>query len=220
MSTKSCQSCLTLCNPMGSSDHGILQARILEWVAMPSSKDLHDTGIKPTSPVLLDWQVNSLPLSHQGKASFQASGSFPMSWLFTSSGQTTGASASAAVLPKNIQGWFPVGLIGLISLHSKGLSRVFPVPQFESINSLMLSLLYGPTLTSVHDYWKNHSFNKNIIPIHEPLLSWSNHLPEVPPANTITLGIKILTYELWRDTDIQSTARCYWNVVGRDQGCV
>ena len=58
--------------------------------------------------------------------SFPASGSFPMSRLFTSGGQSIGASASASVLPGlNIQGWFPLGLSGLISLLSKGLSRVF-----------------------------------------------------------------------------------------------
>ena len=57
--------------------------------------------------------------------SFPASGSFPMSWLFESAGQSTGASASASVLPMNIQGWFPLGLTGLISLLSKGLSRIF-----------------------------------------------------------------------------------------------
>ena len=57
--------------------------------------------------------------------SFPASGSFPMSWLFTSGGQNIGASASASILPKNIQGWFPLGLTGLISMPSKGLSRVF-----------------------------------------------------------------------------------------------
>ena len=56
--------------------------------------------------------------------SFPASGSFPMSQLFTSGGQSTGASASASVLLRNIQGWFPLGLSGLILL-SKGLSRVF-----------------------------------------------------------------------------------------------
>ena len=56
---------------------------------------------------------------------FPASESFPMSWLFTSGGQIIGASASAPVLPMNIQGWFPLGLTGLISLQSKGLSRVF-----------------------------------------------------------------------------------------------
>ena len=56
--------------------------------------------------------------------SFSGSGSFPMIWLFTSGGQSTGASASASILPMNIQGWFPLGLTGLISLLSKGLSRV------------------------------------------------------------------------------------------------
>ena len=57
--------------------------------------------------------------------SFPASGSFPINQLFTSGGQSIGASALASVLPMNIQGWFPVGLTGLISLLSKGLSRVF-----------------------------------------------------------------------------------------------
>ena len=56
--------------------------------------------------------------------SFPASGSFPMSQLFTSSGQSIGSSASASVYTKNIQGWFPLGLTGLISLLSKGLSTV------------------------------------------------------------------------------------------------
>ena len=56
---------------------------------------------------------------------FPASGSFPMSQLFASSGQRIGASASASVLPMNIQGWFPSGLTGLISLLSKGLSSIF-----------------------------------------------------------------------------------------------
>ena len=59
--------------------------------------------------------------------SFPASVSFPMSRLFTSCGQNIGdwASASASVLPMNIQAWFPLGLTSLISLQSKGLSRVF-----------------------------------------------------------------------------------------------
>ena len=57
--------------------------------------------------------------------SFPASGSFPMSWLFALGGQSIGASASASVLPMSIQGWFPLGLTGLISLLSKGLSWVF-----------------------------------------------------------------------------------------------
>ena len=57
--------------------------------------------------------------------SFQSSGSFPMSQLFVSGGQSIGASASASVFPMNIQGWFPLGWTGWISLQSKGLSRVF-----------------------------------------------------------------------------------------------
>ena len=57
--------------------------------------------------------------------SFPASGSFPMSQFFASGGQSIGASASASVLPMNIQDWFPLGLTGLISLLFKGLSRVF-----------------------------------------------------------------------------------------------
>ena len=57
--------------------------------------------------------------------SFPALGSFPMSQLFTSGGQSIGASTSASIPPMNIQGWFPLGLTGLISLQSKGLSRVF-----------------------------------------------------------------------------------------------
>ena len=57
--------------------------------------------------------------------SFPASGSFPTSWFFASGGQSIGASASASVLPVNIQDWFPLALTGLISLQSKGLSRVF-----------------------------------------------------------------------------------------------
>ena len=84
---------------------------------------------------------------------------FQMSWVFPSGGQSIGASGSASVLPMSIQGWFPLGLIGLISLLSKGLSIVFFSPQFESINSSVLSLLYSPTLTSIHEYWKNHSFD-------------------------------------------------------------
>ena len=54
-----------------------------------------------------------------------ASGSFPMNQLFTSGGQSIGASASVSVFPMNIQGWFPLGLTGFVSLQSKGLSRVF-----------------------------------------------------------------------------------------------
>ena len=57
--------------------------------------------------------------------SFPASGSFPVNQVFTSGGQSFGASISKSFLPMNIQDWFPLGLTGLISLQSKGLSRIF-----------------------------------------------------------------------------------------------
>ena len=84
--------------------------------------------------------------------SLPASGSFPMSQLFASGGQSIKASASASVLPMNIQDWFPLGLTGWISLLSKDSQESSPAPQFKSIDSLVLSLHYGPTLTSVCDY--------------------------------------------------------------------
>ena len=90
--------------------------------------------------------------------SFLTSRSFPLSQLLASGGQTVGVSASASVLPMNIQGWFPVGLTALISLQSKGLSRVFSSTTFKSINSMALRVLCGPTVISVNDYWKNHNF--------------------------------------------------------------
>ena len=192
------QSCLTLCDPMDcsppdSSVHGISQARILEWVAIPPPGNLLDPGIEPVSlaspawagrffttrgtaythththththvccclvikscstlcdfihyclpgsPVLhcllefaqihFHWLVmlsnHLIPCCgpYFRLQSFPASGSFPMSWLSASCGQNFRASASASVLPVNSQGWFPLGWTGLISLQSKGLSRVF-----------------------------------------------------------------------------------------------
>ena len=101
---------------------------------------------------------NHLILNHKFSfylQTFQASGSFPMSQLFTSGGQSIGASALASIIPVNIQGWSPLGLTGLASLQSKGLSRIFSstrVPRHQFFGALP----YGPTLTSVHVYWKDH----------------------------------------------------------------
>ena len=90
--------------------------------------------------------------------SFPASGSFlPVSSFFTSGGQIIGVSASASVLPMDIQDWFPLGCPGWISLQSKGLSTVFSNTTVKSINSSALSFLYSPTLTSIHYYWKSNS---------------------------------------------------------------
>ena len=183
--------CLTLdsgpmdCSPPGFSVHGILQARILEWVVMPfftvysqtrdrtciscigqmSSLLLSYQGSPETGSVQFSHSVvsdslwphglqharlpcpsptlracsNTCPLSQWCQPtisssvipfssclqSFAASGSFPISQFFAFGGQSIGVSASASVLPMNIQDWFSLGLTGLISLQSKGLSRAF-----------------------------------------------------------------------------------------------
>ena len=91
--------------------------------------------------------------------SFPELGSFPMNQFFASGGPSIGVSALASVLTVNIQDWFPLGLTGWISLQSKGLSRVFSTPQFKSINSSSLSFICSPTLTPIHDYWRNHNFD-------------------------------------------------------------
>ena len=90
--------------------------------------------------------------------SFPASGSFQMGQLFTLGSQSIGASASASVLPMNSQDWFPLGLTGLISLQSKGLKSLL---QYHSSKASILqhSVSYSPTLTSIHDPWKNLSLD-------------------------------------------------------------
>ena len=106
--------------------------------------------IQPSHPVI--------PFSSRLQ-SFPASGSFPISQLFTSGGQSIGVSASTSVLPMNIQDWFPLGLVG--SPYSpRDSQESSPTPQFKNVNSFALSFLYNPTLTSIHDYWKNHSLDK------------------------------------------------------------
>ena len=105
----------------------------------------------PLSP-WCHWNISSsvVPFSSHVQ-SFPASGSFPMSQFFVSGGQNIGASASASVLPMNIWDWFPIGLTGLISLQTKGFSRVFCSTTVHKHQFSVLSLLYGLTLISIHD---------------------------------------------------------------------
>ena len=98
--------------------------------------------------------------------SFPASGSFQMSWLFASGGQSIGVSVSASVLPMNTQDWSPLGWTGWISLLPKWLSRVisnttFKKHQFFGTQPSLWSNSHIPYLIShiSHDYWKNHSFD-------------------------------------------------------------
>ena len=136
----------------------VVQLFVTPWTSAcqapcPSpTPELAQTQVRPVSDAI---QL-SHPLSSPSPPAFnlsQLSGSFPMSWLFASGGQSIGASAS--VLPVNIQDWFLLELTRLI-LQSKGTLKSSPTPQFKTTNSSVLSL-YGPPLTSIHDYWKNHT---------------------------------------------------------------
>ena len=140
----------TGCDPMDCSMPGFpVHHQLLE----PAQTCLSSQWFHPTISSSVDPFSSCL-------LSFPASGSFLMSQFFTSGGQSTGASASASILPMNIQDWFPLGLTGLISLQTPLDSQESsPTPQFKSINSLVLSCLYDLTLTFIHDYWKNHSFD-------------------------------------------------------------
>ena len=84
---------------------------------------------------------------------------FQKSQLFASGGQSIGVSASASVFPMNIQDWFPLtGLVGS-PWHPRDSQASSPTPQFKSINFSAFTFLYSPTLTSIHDHWKNQSFD-------------------------------------------------------------
>ena len=108
------QLCPTLCDPMDCSTLALpVHRQLMEF----TQTHVHWVGDAISSSII--------PFSSHLK-SFPASGSFPMSEFFTSSGQSIGASASVSVLPMTIQDWFPLGWTGWISLQSKGLSRVFP----------------------------------------------------------------------------------------------
>ena len=89
--------------------------------------------------------------------SFPAWVSFQMSQLFASGGQNIGVSASISVLPKNTQDWFHLGWTRWNSLQSKRLSRVFSNTTVQKHQFIGAQISLCPTLTSIHDYWKNHS---------------------------------------------------------------
>ena len=101
--------------------------------------------------------------------SHPVSGSFPMSQLFASSHQRIGVSASASVLLMNIQDWIHLGWTGWISPCSpRDSQESSPTPQFKNISSSVLSFIYGPILTSIHDYWKNQSIAFFMVQLSHP----------------------------------------------------
>ena len=141
------QTFLTLCDPMDCSTP-----------SLPVHNQLHEF-----TQIHVHWVGDGISSSVVPFSShlqtFPVSGSFQMSHFFTLGGQSIGVSASASVLPMNIQDWFPSGWTGWISLLSMGISRVFSNTTVQKHNSLVFSFLYSPTVTTIHDYWKNHSFH-------------------------------------------------------------
>ena len=85
-----------------------------------------------------------------------------MSQLFASGGQNIGISASSSVLPRNIQVDFLQDCLVLSPCSSRDSQESSPKPQFKNINSSALGFLYGPTLTSIHGYWKNDQPRQHI----------------------------------------------------------
>ena len=141
------QSRPTLCDPMDRSTPGSCVLHYLPEFACPLSQQCC-LAILPSAATF------SFCLQ-----SFPASGSFPMRQFFISGGQSIGASASASVLPMNIQGWFPLELTGLISLLSKGLSRVL---QHHSSKAPVLRCSSFFMVHRLHPYvttGKNHRFD-------------------------------------------------------------
>ena len=111
------KSCPTLSVSMNCSTSGF---PVLHYLPEYAQTHVHwvSDAIQPSHPVTLFSSCLQ---------SFPGSGSFPVNQLFTSADQRIGASASAPILPMNIQGWFPLGLTGLSSLQPKGLSKVFSI---------------------------------------------------------------------------------------------
>ena len=155
---------------------GSLVSSVSQFIHVVTSDSLHPHGLQHTrlpcpSPTPRA-QSNSCPLSrwcHPAISSsvvpfssclqsFPASGSFPVSQFCKSGGQNIGISASASVLPMNIQDWFSLGLTGLISCSPRD-PRVFSNTTVQNHQFFDAQSFYGPTLMSIHDYWKNRSFD-------------------------------------------------------------
>ena len=141
-----CCSAAKLCpTPCDNKDCVMPCSPVLQ--CLPESAQIHthwvDDAIHPSHPLLPPPPFAFSLSQHQ----------FLSQWVSSTSG-SQGTGASASVLPVNGKGWFPLGLTGLISLQSEGLSRVFSNTTVQSISSSVLSLLYGSTLPFVPYYGK------------------------------------------------------------------
>ena len=135
------QSSLTLCKPMDCSTPGF---PVYYQLPELTQTHVHQVGdaIQPSHPLL---------------SPSPATGSFPISQFFASGGQSIGVSASAPVILVNIQDWFPLGWFNLLAVQwTLTLKRVF---SNTTVQKHQFSLICGPVLLHLCDYWQNHSFN-------------------------------------------------------------
>ena len=145
------QSCPTLCDPINHSSPGLpVHHQLLEF----TQTHVH-------------WVRDAIQSPHSLPSPSPLASIFPSIRVFSNesalrispSHQSTGVSASPSVLPVNTQDWSPLGWTGWISLQSKGLSRVFSNTTVQKHQFFSAQLSYSPTLTSIHDHWKNYSLD-------------------------------------------------------------
>ena len=141
--------CLTFCN---STDCSTPDFPVLHHLPDFTQTHVHwvSDSIQPSHPLSSPPPTAFNLSQHQGV--FQCH-------FLPSGDQNTGVSALTSVLPMNTQDWSPLRWTGWISLQIKGLSRIFSNKHFKSISSSVVSFLYSPTLTSIHDHRKNHSLD-------------------------------------------------------------
>ena len=146
------QLCPTLCDPMNHSTPSLPAHHQLPEFTQTHVYQVGD-ATQPSHPLSSPSPPAPSPSQHQGL--FQC-------------GQGIGVPASASVLPMDTQDWSHLGWTGWISCsprdyqessQKKKKKESSPIPQFKSINSSVLSFLHSPTLTSIHNYWKNHSLD-------------------------------------------------------------
>ena len=155
--TSICKLLLFSCSVVSDSlwTHGLQYAKVIcpSLISPHLFKRMSIESMMPSNHLILGRPLLFLP------SIFPSIRIFFNESAFSSGGQSIGASASALVFPMNIQGWFSLEMTGLISLSARDSQESPPTLQFESINSSALNFLYGPTLISVHDYWKIQSFD-------------------------------------------------------------
>ena len=143
------QSCSNLCDPMNCSIPGLpVHHHLPEF----TQTHVHQGGdaIQPSHHLSPLFPLPPIPPSIRD---FSNESTLCMKW------PSTGVSALASFLPKNSQGWSPLEWTGGSPCSPRDSQESSPTPQFKSIDSSVLSFLHSPTLTSIHDHWKNHSLD-------------------------------------------------------------